>query len=183
MKDVNDPCDRLIGYLHNETDDTYLCGMAAGLSLVSGDTVKEKRVANTVSSDKDTYHRIFYLSSSNTNKMYIAAVNASPFESDDYHFPDTYFKEINYYVSYYNPAENTGQVYWYKDGNSFIIYMHCQTKQNRLEINLPNIMEGLKVQIVEKTTGSELLTDMIQNNKLYVNYNDDESNYIVVKTM
>ena len=180
--DENDPVDRQIGYLYNESANDYLIGMAAGLSLVSGDTIKDKRIQNIPIGTGDPHERLGSFSPSNTNKFYIAAVNTAPFKDDGYNFPNTYFKEINYYVSYFDPAENEGQVYWYKDGSSYVIYAHCQSSQDRIAINLPEFMEGLKVQIVEKTDGATLHTDVISNGKLMVSY-DNSSNYIVVKTV
>lgn len=180
--DENDPVDRQIGYLYDEDADDYLVGMAAGLSLVSGDTVKEKRIQNIPIGSSYGHERLGSFSPSNVNKFYIAAVNTAPFSEDGYNFPNTYFKEINYYVSYFDPAENEGQVYWYKDGSSYVIYLHCQTAQNRLAIKLPKFMEGLKVEVVEKTNGAILLTDTIQNGNLFVTYTN-ESNYIVLRTL
>ena len=43
LKDVDNPVDRQIGFLYDDDNDEYLVGMAAGLSLVSGDTVITKR--------------------------------------------------------------------------------------------------------------------------------------------
>ena len=180
--DENDPVDRQIGYLYDEDADDYLVGMAAGLSLVSGDTVKEKRIQNIPIGTGDGHYRLGSFSPSNTNKFYIAAVNTAPFADDGYNFPNTYFKEINYYVSYFDPAENEGQVYWYKDGSSYVIYLHCQTAQNRLAIKLPKFMEGLSVEIVEKTDNAELLSGTIQNGNLFVSFKTNDSNYIVLKT-
>lgn len=180
--DENDPVDRQIGYLYDKSADDYLVGMAAGLSLITGDTVKEKRIQNIAIGTGNPHDRLGGFSPSNINKFYIAAVNTAPFADDGYNFPNTYFKEINYYVSYFDPAENVGQVYWYKDGNNYVIYAHCQTAQNRLAIHLPAFMDGLKVAVVEKTEGTTLLTDVIQNGTLFVNYTD-ASNYIVVKTV
>lgn len=183
LKDVNKPIDRLIGYLYNPNTKDYLIGMAAGLSIVSGDTVPEKRNANIaiVPNDSDYNSRLGSFSAPNNNKFYIAAVNSYPFKNDSYNFPNTYFKEINYYVSYFDPAENVGQVYWYKDGNSYVIYAHCQSAQDRIALNLPSFMEGLNVDIVEQTDGATLLSSTIQNGQLFVSYNN-EANYIVVKT-
>ena len=179
---VNDPVDRQIGYLYDEGANDYLIGMAAGLSLVSGDTVKEKRIQNIpVNVNSGGHERLGSFSPSNINKFYIAAINTALFASDNYNFPNTYFKEINYYVSYFDPSENKGQVYWYKDGNSYVIYMHCQSAYNRLAVKLPDFMEGLKVEIVEKTDGAALLTDTIQNGNLFVTYTN-AANYIVLKT-
>ena len=182
LKDVNNPIDRLIGFLYNEADNDYLVGVAAGLSLVSGDTIIEKRNQNIAiaANASNSHQRLGSFSPSNTNKFYIAAVNTAPFADDGYNFPNTYFKEINYYVSYFDPAENVGQVYWYKDGSQYIVYAHCQTAQNRVSLKLPTFMEGLKAEIVEKTDGATLLTEAVQNGKLYANYTD-EANYLVVK--
>lgn len=181
LKDVDKLVDRQIGYLYDSNTDDYLVGMAAGLSLVSGDTIEEKRKQNiAVSSGTDGHSRLGSLSPSNTNKFYIAAVNTEPFADDNYNFPNTYFKEINYYVSYFDPKENPGQVYWYKDGGEYVIYMHCQSAQDRVAITLPDFMEGLKTTIVEKTDGATLHTDTISNGKLFVSYTN-EANYIVVR--
>ena len=108
-------------------------------------------------------------------------MNSYPFKDDNYNFPNTYFKEINYYVSYFDPAENVGQVYWYKDGNSYVIYAHCQSAQDRIALKLPSFMEGLNVDIVEQTDGATLLSSTIQNGQLFVSYNN-AANYIVLKT-
>lgn len=184
LRDVDKPIDRLIAMLHNPNDNTYLVGMAAGLSLVSGETVPTKRNANIpIATDTSNGHqRLGSFSPSNTNKFYIAAVNTAPFADDNYNFPNTYFKEINYYVSYFDPAANPGQLYWYKDGNSYIIYSHCQSVQSRVPLNLPEFMEGLNVEIVEQTDNAVLLTDTVQNGKLFVSYNTDDANYLVLRT-
>ena len=183
LKDIDKPIDRLIGYLYNPSTNDYLVGMAAGLSIVSGDTIPEKRNINipVASNTSDRHNRLGSFSPSNTNKFYIAAVNSSPFADDNYNFPNTYFKEINYYVSYFDPSENIGQVYWYKDGSDYVIYAHCQSIQDRIPLKLPLFMEGLNVEIVEKTDGTTLHTNTIQNGNLFVSYTD-EANYIVLKT-
>ena len=184
LKDVDKPIDRLIAFLHDENTDDYAIGMAAGLSLVSGDTVPEKRNLNipVAPDESNAHYRLGSFSPSNTNKFYIAAVNTSNFASDDYNFPNTYFKEINYYVSYFDPADNVGQVYWYKDGDHYVVYAHCQSVQSRIPLEVPEYMEGLTFEIVEKTDGAELLSGTVQNGKLFVNYNTDEANYIVLKS-
>lgn len=184
LKDVNKPIDRLIGFLQNPADGTFLVGMAAGLSLVSGDTTTEKRNANIpIATDANNGHqRLGSLSPSNTNKFYVAAVNTAPYADDGYNFPNTYFKEINYYLSFFAPEDNVGQVYWYKDGNSYVIYAHCQEVKNRIALELPEFMEGLSVEVVEQTDNVELLSGTIQNGNLFVSFNTDDANYIVLKT-
>lgn len=184
LKDVDKLVDRQIGFLYNPTTEDYLIGMAAGLSLVSGDTVESKRRQYCLIGDSSESYRLAYTvpSEPNWNKAYIAAVNSSLFVDNDDYFPAGYFKELNYYLSYFDPAENIGQVYWYKDGNSYVIYAHCQSAYSRIAIKVPAFMEGLKLSIVEKTDDTELLTDTIQNGKFFVNYTTNEANYIVLKT-
>lgn len=183
LKDVDKPIDRLIAMLHNPNDNTYLVGMAAGLSLVSGETIPVKRNANIpIATSTNQYKRLGSFSPSNNNKFYIAAINTAPFSNDDYNLPNTYFKEINYYISYFDPAANPGQCYWYKDGNSYVIYSHCQSVQSRVPLTLPDFMEGLSVEIVEQTDNAVLLTDTVQNGKLFVSYNTDDANYLVLRT-
>lgn len=184
LQDVDKPIDRLIAMLHNPNDNTYLVGMAAGLSLVSGETIPAKRNANIpiAPNANDAHYRLGGFSPSNNNKFYIAAINTSPFADDGYNLPNTYFKEINYYISYFDPAANPGQLYWYKDGNSYIIYSHCQSVQSRVPLTLPDFMEGLNVEIVEQTDNAVLLTDTVQNGKLFVSYNTDDANYLVLRT-
>lgn len=183
LKDVDKPIDRLIAMLHNPNDNTYLVGMAAGLSLVSGETIPAKRNANIpIATSTDGHQCLGSFSPSNNNKFYIAAINTAPFADDGYNLPNTYFKEINYYISYFDPAANPGQLYWYKDGNSYIIYSHCQSVQSRVPLTLPDFMEGLNVEIVEQTDNAVLLTDTVQNGKLFVSYNTDDANYLVLRT-
>jgi hypothetical protein len=183
LKDVNKPIDRLIAFFHNPDDNTYLAGMAAGLSLVSGDTTTEKRNANIpIATSTNGHQRLGSLSPSNTNKFYVTAVNTASFSADGYNFPNTYFKEINYFLSFFDPSENIGQVFWYKDGNSYVIYAHCQSIQNRIALELPDFMEGLSIEVVEQTDGVTLLTSTIQNGNLFISYNTYDANYIVLKT-
>lgn len=182
LKDINNPIDRQIGYLYNPNTGDYLVGMAAGLSLVSGETVTSKRIQNCPIGSANEYYRLGSISPSNTNKFYVAAVNTAPFADNEYYLPSGYSKEINYYISYFDPAENVGQVYWYKDGNSYIIYAHCQEEHNGLAINVPEFMEGLSLSVVEKTNDTELLSDCILNGQFLVNYNSSNANYIVLRT-
>ena len=182
--DVDDPVDRQIGYLYDDGADDYLVGLAAGLSLVTGDTVKSKRIQNIpVSSANNGYDRLGSFSPSDTNKFYIAAINAAPFADDGYNLPNTYFKEINYYVSYFDPAENSwGQVYTYKDGNAWIVYIHCQKQLTRQKVTLPEDMEGATLaEIVEKTDNATLLTDSVTNGAIYVTFSNATPGWIVAK--
>lgn len=52
---------------------------------------------------------------------------------------------------------------------------------SRVSLTLPDFMEGLNVEIVEQTN-SCILTDTVQNGKLFVSYNTDDANYLVLRT-
>lgn len=193
LVDVNDPVDRQIGYLVNEQgDNDYLIGLAAGLSIVSGDTIKEKRNQNIPALSKpagtsgaaNQHFRLGSISPSLNNKFYIAAINTANYVDNQYYMPAGTFHEINCYVSYFDPAQNRGQVYWYKDGSSYIIYCHAQEASNGAQaINLPSFMEGLNLSVVEKTDDANLLSETITNGKFYVQYTGESmAKYIVLKT-
>ena len=167
--------DRVIGFL--KKNDSYRIGMAAGYSLISGDTTNAKRNVN-ISTDATTLS--FNTEASNKNKVYFTAFEQGSLSGTTY-FPENYFKEINYYVSFFDPSENVGQVYWYKDGNEYVIYTHCQESKVNQAIKVPDFMEGLHLSVIEKTNGASLLTDTIHNSKFFVNY-DNTSNYIVLRT-
>ena len=180
LRDVNNPIDRMVAFLYNDVTDDYLIGMSAGLSLISGDTRPEKRCESILYGDKDRAYRLALFSPSNNNKFYVSAINASPFEDRSYYIPVGYNHEIDYYVSFFDPSTNEGQVFWYKDGDRYIIYAHCQTQHNKLDITVPDCMNGSRLRIVEKTSSAELLSDEIQDGCFTVKYSDDSSNYIVL---
>jgi hypothetical protein len=74
-------------------------------------------------------------------------------------------------------------VYWYKDGNSYVIYCHAQEASNgAIAINVPEFMEGLNLTIVEKTDDASLVSETITNGKFYVEYTGEgQAKYIVLK--
>ena len=190
LVDVNDPVDRQIGWLeYTSGTNDFRVGLAAGLSLVTGDTVKEKRILNIPEGDRPPgasstsgFWRLGSISPDNTNKFYIAAINAAPYYDRNYNMPAGMFKEINCYVSYFDPSANLGQVYWYKDGSNYIIYCHSQEAAESIAINVPEYMEGLQLSVVEKTDNATLLTSTITNGKFFINYTgDDQVKYIVLK--
>ena len=181
LKDVNDPIDRLVAYLWDDVNDKYLVGMAAGLSLIKGDTVTAKRIQNIPIGNANKHYRLGSFSPENGNKFYIAAINTAPFEDTQYYVPGGYFKEIDYYVSYFDPAENPGQVYWYKDGSRYVVYIHTQASGPNMPITLPEVMEGLSLSIVEKTNDITLQSSSVQNGKVFVSVNTVNTvNYIVL---
>lgn len=180
LRDVNDPIDRCISCLYNASTDNYLLGMAAGLSLVSGSTQKENRLADLPVGSDNTHYYIGIFSPENINKFYIAAFNTAPYSEDDYYLPCGFHRDIDYYVCFFDPAANEGQVYWYKDGNRYVIYAHCQTQHDKLDITVPDIMNGCILHIVEKTPSAELLSETILDGRFSVKYADSAANFIVL---
>lgn len=63
-----------------------------------------------------------------------------------------------------------------------MIYVHSEAEQSFTEVLMPDEMEGLAVSVIEKTEGSSLLTEVVQNGKLYASFSD-EANYIVLATI
>lgn len=180
LKDVDRMIDRLVAYLYDEAADDYLLGLSAGLSLISGDTRPEVRRQNILLGDADAAYRLCALSPSNYNKFYVSAVNASPYVAKGNYFPVPYTTEIDYYVSFFNPAENDGQAYWYRDGDRYVIYSHCQEARPILEVRVPAFMDGCALQVVEQTDGARLLSETVHDGTFLVSYATDEANYIVV---
>lgn len=121
------------------------------------------------------------MSYSNRNKFYISLIIGEYFEHNA--LPAGFIETFSTYFSYFNPESNVGQVYWYKDGNGFVIYAHYQTANTNVPVNLPSEMDGLQVEVVEKTDGVTLVTDSIANGRVYVTTDSSDHNYIVLKTI
>lgn len=173
--DVDKMPDRCVSYLQSKTDASdKLIGFASGVSLTRGATVDSERV-NLINSGRMCMN----VSASQNNKMYIIAV-----EKDTYAnglLPDTFCKSFSTYFCYYDPKANAGQVYWYKDGNGYVVYAHSQTAAAKRALVLEKDMEGMSVEVVDATEGMSLLTDMVVNGKVYVSADSAQNNYIVLK--
>ena len=179
LYDINKQPDRYISFFKNPTTGDMKIGCASGLSLIRGLTMDSLR--NIVFKEyKNGDRDLLSCSPSNRNKAYFKVLADSHFENSI--IPANYKVHLSTYLCYFDPMANKGQVYWYKDGDTFIIYAHYQSIQNKQTINLPKEMEGLMVEIVDKTDGITLLTDVIENGKLYINADANNHNYIVLKT-
>lgn len=177
LYDVDTQPERCICYLKDNSNN-YLIGMAGGCSLVRGLSTPESRNAN-ISANSVT---CTYGGASTPNKFYPLLLNNGSFQ--DSIVTDAYITELSCYYCWFDPSANEGQVYWYKDGDSYILYCHCQTAQSKLAINLPDFMEGMVVDsTIEKTDGATLLTTQVVSGRLYVSYDttDNAANYIVVR--
>ena len=173
LYDTDDLPDREITYLYD--GENYLAGFATGVSLTKGLSVKTKR---NLYVPTDTL--ALSISYSNRNKFYLNILRKEAFENSV--LPAGFTASFSSYWSYFNPNVNKGQVYWYKDGKDYIIYAHYQDANNNLAVTLPSEMDGLSFEVVEKTDGVTLITDNIVNGKIYLNTDDSDHNYIVLKT-
>ncbi len=188
--DVNDQPDRVITYLYNPTSHEYLAGFASGLSLVRGASLKSKRNEYILVGSGDANVSLS-MNASLRNKGYckiITTGNTNKFTNNVLYAG--FVENFSTYFCYFDPTANDGQVYWYKDGNGYIIYGHWQSAVGHTVINVPSEMDGLQVEVVEVTMNGaapcvSLLTDNIANGKFYVNVESmGEVNtvWLVVKT-
>lgn len=173
LYDVDKLPDREISYLYHPLLG-YKLGFASGLSLTKGINADTTRI-EYVPMESQT----ICMSPSNRNKMYIKAINKEAFENGL--LPRGFKAEFCSYFTYFDPLQNEGQVYWYKDGDEFYIYAHCQTKHDNMFVSLPTMMDGFVLTMVDKTDGSELKSTKIENGGFRLNYITDDANYIVLK--
>lgn len=178
LYDVDKIPDRFISWLQKESDKKIGC--ASGFSLTKGETTDIKRKEH-IPIYGSGYEDCISCSASLTNKVYLKAIVKDTFENDV--LPASFICCISSYLSYFNPNENIGQVYWYKDTDGYVVYAHYQEAHNKVEVNLPTEMDGLSTTVIDKTTGVELLTDFVENGKLYLNVDSSDHNYIVMKLM
>jgi hypothetical protein len=173
LYNVDDQPERCISYLKDNSNN-YLVGMAGGCSLVRGITVAEKRNLYNPSGGCCSY------GGSTLNKFYPILLRSSGFVNGI--IDDTFIDELSCYYCWFDPNTNEGQVYWYKDGSKYIVYVHNQQSHAKLAVNLPSFMNGLVVgEVVEKTNGASLLTNQVVSNRLYVGFDTSSNvaNYIV----
>jgi len=177
LEDVNDLPDRMITWLENTGTGQKGLGLATGLSLITGITQNTERLSYIPEGTGYTNQALYY-SPVNHNKFYVRAIEGSAFA--DSLLPTSFIKEINYYWSYFDPAQQLPKVYSYKDGNDYILYIHHDAVNSKLAVKVPEYMEGLKAAIIEKTTGAELITNTVQNGIVYISL-DSDPNYLVLK--
>lgn len=172
LYDVNKLPDREISYLYSPLRG-YKLGFASGLSLTEGISEDKTRL-NYIPMGTLTLN----MSPSNRNKMYIKAINSEAFENKL--LPKGFRGEFHSYFTYFDPSQNEGQVYWYKDGDEFYIYAHCQSKKTT-KISLPMMMNNYQLSVIDKTDGVELKSKKIEDGSLCLIYITDDANYIVIR--
>lgn len=173
LYDIDKLPDREISYLYHPIHG-YKLGFASGLSLTKGINADITRT-NYVPIGSQTIK----MSPSNRNKMYIKAINKEAFEKGL--LPKGYKAEFHSYFAYFDPSQNVGQVYWYKDGEEFYVYAHCQSRFDNLLISLPSMMNGCRISVVDKTNCVDLKSHKVENNSIRLNYTTDDANYIVLR--
>ncbi len=173
LYDVDKLPDREISYLYHPLQG-YKLGFASGLSLTQGLSADKSRIKYIPMETMS-----IFMSPSNRNKMYIKAINKEAFKKGL--LPKGFKAEFHSYFTYFDPAQNIGQVFWYKDGDEFYIYAHYQSKHEDVLINLPAMMNGYVLSVVDKTEGVELKSNKVEDKSLYLNYTTDDANYIVIR--
>lgn len=187
--DSTDLPDRVVTYLKDNSN-KYKCVEAAGFVLNEG--IAQKSIRNTnLANMSNTANIMTYGTGDFTkNKLYVWLL-------DDTTYPNAIVENtvaLNYsgFFSFTDQniqAENVF-VNWYKDNDGYVIYVHGQQAYNKVEILLPDFMNGYKLDnIIEKTGNSDVLTDVVVSNRMYVKlpsqtYYDTENfdaNYIVFR--
>lgn len=179
LYDINKMPDRIINVLYNPLSGKYLAGLASGVSLVKGISTDEYR--NTQISVNSTTN--FAATFGNpANKFYPRVLTSEGFKNG---LVDTNFiKEFSCYYHWFDPNKSDKvNVFWYKDGSKYIIYIHTFVTVDKATVTLPAFMEGMTVDsIVENSNNSnEFITNTVINNTLYVNMktNNNLGTYIV----
>lgn len=173
LRDLSKHPDRFITFFKNEQGDMPL-GCASGLSIVRGTSKDSNRQSLASANDQ-----LLSISPSNNNKAYFKLIQPSKFDHGI--LPASFICNISTYLCYFDPKANAGQVYWYKDGNAYMVYAHYQTAQDKTAIVVAPQMEGLSVEVVDKTPGVTLLTEIVDNQNIYVSADSANNNYIVMR--
>lgn len=174
LYDVDKQPERCVTFLKEDAGN-YLVGMAGGCSLTRGLSVDSIRNVNIRIGNITA----LYGGASVPNKFYPSVVNSSANPIDT-----SFVAEVSGYYTWFDPNINDCKVYFYKDVDDYIVYIHAFESMPRVKINLPAFMEGMVVDgVVEQTSGSTLLSERVVGGKLYASFNTDENlaNYIVVK--
>ena len=179
LVDIDKLPDRQLSVLKDGS--TPLIGFASGVSLVKGITVDEVRNTFIAKSSGAAGNALLF-SPTNNNKFYVGVVSAYNTAKFTNRLMQTDFcKEFSSYFSYFKPS-NDVQTYWYSDGDSTVIYLHCESNTGRIMVDVGDAgCEGKAFDIIEKTDNSSVYSDSIINGKICVSFSSADPNYIVLK--
>lgn len=167
IEDLNNLPERFVQYY--EYNASKLIGFASGLSLVSSHTQQEHRnLTIPVDGRVNTFAR------DGRNKLYFYILNSI-------NLPLKFTANFNYYQCYFDPNASDALVYWYKDGNSWVVYVHNFAANDSAKIALPSFMEGMTATLIEKSSNAELLTDTVVDGEMFAKFADSNAAYIVYK--
>lgn len=146
ISDPGNPPERFIQFLgeKKERAPARKIGYAIGYSLIEGITRPEMR-------SKNCETPLFIYTS---NKTYPHAIDGGTVEKG---------KEFHClaYRQYFDASayENATNVYWHKEGESYLLYIDYHKAIDKDIIKLPDFFFGRKISIVEKTPSVRLLTE------------------------
>lgn len=177
LYDVDKQPERCVTYLMNN-EGSFLVGMAGGCSLTRGLSVDSVRNVNVhIGRNNVTYGG----DGTVANKFYPKLLDTESFDGP---VDTTFVAEMSGYFSWFDPNSNDCLVYYYKDEDSYIVYVHTFESMPKVEIHLPEHLEGMVVDgVIEKTAGSSLLTEQVVGGKLLASFNTEKgiANYIVLR--
>ena len=161
-KDVVDPAnlpDRFICLTGNGKREY---GVAVGTSLFAGHTALKNK-----GKDRTALY-YFYTSKKMYPYSYVLSNNK----------PGLTLRSISY-KHYFNPAQDPDLTafYYHQQENSWVVYMDCHKSLKNKKIRLPEVLQGKKITILEKTpsvtlhssserTGAELVFDVSEQGSL-----------------
>lgn len=180
--DITNLPERVLSFIKSD-DNIYYAGMAGGYSLVDGITVPSVR--NQLLNGYDSYVCHYGHTGSTKNKFYPKALVSDSFQ--DGIMRETFVHDFCGYICWFDPSVNNDdiKVYFYKHGSEYIVYVHAFSILDKVEVVLPEFMDGMKVgDIIEKTNGASILTNVVSCNKIYCSFGGNDGgqkDYVVFK--
>ncbi len=166
--DSTDLPDRVVTYLKTDTNQ-YKCVEAAGFVINEGIAQKTIRNANLANMSSTANIMTYGAGNSVKNKLYVWLLDGTTYPNGI--VENTVALNYSGFFSFTDQniqAENVF-VNWYKDNDGYVIYVHGQQAYNKVEIMLPDFMNGYRLDsIIEKTGNSDVLTDVVLSNRMYV---------------
>lgn len=172
VETANNLPDRFIQILGDRKNGSIVrrVGFAMGYSLIHGITIPVERLKYTSSAG-------FIYVSTKTYPWAIDKAAGNPIPAGTQY-------ECLAYRQYFNPSafKNATNVYWHKEGDSYLLYADYHKAVENDVINLPDYLSGKKITVIEKTPSVKLLTkDKIPADGLRLSIGKEAYGYIVLK--